>query len=118
MLTLAVNEQNDLYLDSSGNLVLLSDLDAIIQVIEQAVKTMLGECVLQIDRGMPNFETVWSGSPNVLQFNDSLQTVIQGVPGVIEVMYIQNTLEANTLGYQAVIKTIYGEGAIQNAITL
>lgn len=118
MLTLAVNEDNDLFLDESGNIVTYRDLDAIIQVIEQAVKTLLGECVLQIDRGMPNFETVWAGSPNILQFNDSLQRVIQSVPGVIDVAYIQNTLEENVLGYRAVIQTIYGEGTIENAIVI
>lgn len=118
MKTFATNQNNDLYLDASGNLVIIEGLEALMQTINERVTTMLGELVLQTDRGMPNFDTIWNGSPNIPQYNSVLQNAILSVDGVTDVVSITNIFRDNILYYRAVIQTIYGTGALINGVTV
>jgi hypothetical protein len=110
--TLGVNSSDDIYLDSSGNLVVVSGLDAVLQTCEQVAKTLLGECVLNTTLGVPYFETVWNGSPNVQQFTAGLRTAILSVPDVVEIVSLITSQNGDVLSYTAVIRTVYGSGAI------
>lgn len=103
---------NDMYLDDSGNIAMVSDVEAVLQTCAHVAKTILGEMVLQSNLGIPNFETVWQGVPNIFQYEVAVRSAILSVPGVVEVVSFNSVLVGNTLQYTAVIRTIYGEGEI------
>lgn len=111
-LTLAVNENNDIYLDANGNLALATGIDAVLILCARAAKAQLGEMVLNTDQGMPNFQTIWNGSPNVAQFEAALRRTLLQVVDVLGVTGIDVALTNNVLRYTATIITAYGEGVI------
>lgn len=110
--TFAVNINNDLYIGKDGNLAIVNGLEAVLQNCAHAAKTVLGSLVLQTNIGVPYFETVWNGVPMVMQFQAGLRQAFLTVEGVIEVISLTTSQSVNTLLYNAVIRTIYGNGAI------
>lgn len=114
MQALATNGNNDLYVDGNGNLGLALDLDAVIQGCAQVAQTRLGEMVLFINQGIPYFETVFNGSPNLQQFETALRRAFFTVPNVIEIVNLLVERSGNTLSYRAVIRSTYGTGVVTN----
>ena len=110
--TLSVNANNDIYLDHLGNLSVSFDLQAVLQDCAQKAKTRLGECVFNTNVGIPFFETVWIGTPNIPQFQAALRAAFLSVDGVVEVISLMTSQIDDRLTYTAVIRTIYGAGGI------
>lgn len=110
--TLGTNANNDIYLGPDGNLVVLTGLPAIIAACETAAKAQLGEMVLAINAGIPNFQTVWIGSPKLAIFENYLRRTLQAIEGVIEVKETTTSVVGDVLSYTATIETIFGQGQI------
>lgn len=118
--TFAVNSNNDIYIDMMGNLAITTGLPAVQQVCQQAARTILGEMVLNTDAGIPYFETVFNGVPNLQQFDAALRTAWLAIPSVIEVVsltfdQVANPQDGNRnskLTYTATINTTFGSGVI------
>lgn len=110
---------NDLYLDGDGNIAMSFDIQAALEACAQAAQTLLGEIVLDTTQGIPYFQTIWAGVPNVAQYNAALRNALLGVPNVLEVVSLITSQDANTLNYSAVIRTSFGTsgftGVINNA---
>lgn len=111
---LAVDDNNDLFIRGSGLLALNSDLDAVMQAAQHAAQAQLGEMILAIDQGVPNFQTIWESATNVAQFQAYLRRAIMSVDGVIEVRDLETEVRDNVIFYAATIVTIYGSGVLQN----
>lgn len=116
MKTLAVDGNNDIYIARDGNLALNTGLLAVQETCAQAAKAQLGEMVLDTQRGIPNFQTVWNGKPNIAQFEAYLRRTLLGVQGVIGITELTITVESDILTYSASITTIYGSGVINGLI--
>lgn len=111
MRSLSVNNQNDLYLDASGNLAISEGLAACMENCAQAVRALLSEMVLAMDEGTPFFQTIWAGGrPYIPAFEVSVRERILGVPGVTGVRSLSSELRGSTLHYTATVSTIYGVG--------
>jgi len=110
--TLAVDSTNDIFIGTDASLSLVDGITATLQAAQQAAQTQLGEMIYAIDQGIPNFEVVWNGAPNLAQFEAYLRRAILAVDGVIAVDELEVASASNTLTYRAVITTIYGSGAI------
>lgn len=110
--TLAVNANNDLFLGADGNLALVTALEAVLQTCEHVAKAQLGEMVLATSAGIPNFQTVWVGVPNLSQFDAALLAALQSVPDVTRVTALTTSVSGGVLSYTATIQTIYGTGDI------
>jgi hypothetical protein len=108
----AVDENDDLYLDDAGNIAIVTGLEAVLQNCAHAVKAQLGEMVLQTDQGMPDFQVIWNGNPNVSQFEASLREIILAQPNVISISELTTVINNNILSYTITIVTDFGEGAI------
>jgi len=100
---------NDLYIAPNGQLSIVSELSALAKVCENVVKTMMGELVLQGDEGIPNFQVLWVGNPNIAQAENAIREALMGVDGVIDVIELSSFVSNSVLNYTAIIKTIYGE---------
>lgn len=110
--TFSTNANNDLFLNAQGNLAISTGIDAVLLNCEHAVKTMLGECVLDLERGMPNFQVIWNGAPSRQQYDAALRQTILAVDGVSSISELIINIVSGALVYQATIVTIYGTGAI------
>jgi hypothetical protein len=115
-ITLGLNENNDLFLDDTGNIAIFSALSAAVQNCSTATKAQLGEMIFANDSGMPNFQVVWVGQPNIPQFEAALRSTLSAVPDVTAVLDINTTRTDDILNYTATISTIYGNGVINGNI--
>ena len=112
---------NDMYLNNLGNIAMVSDLQAVLQECSQAALTLLGECVLDTNIGIPYQQVLWVGVPNINQFLGALRQAFLKINEVVEVVSLMavqtnepnsTSQSADLLTYTAVIRTIYGTGAI------
>jgi hypothetical protein len=110
--TLAVDSNNDIYVGPDGALAIASDLHATLQAAQQAAQTQLGELQYAVDQGVPNFAVVWSGSPNLAQFEAYLRRAILSVAHVVGISELSITRAGGALSYTATIETDYGQGAL------
>lgn len=112
MRMLGTNDLNDIFLGPDGNIVVVLDVDAVLQACAHAAKAQLGEMVLDIDEGIPNFQTIWRNAVNVPQFEAALRATLENVQGVVEVQQLDVIAQNNVVTYAATIQTIYGQGVI------
>lgn len=110
--TFAVDENNDLYIGNDGNLAIVTGKEAVLQACASAAKAQLGEMLYAVNSGIPNFQTVWVGAPNIQQFEAALRKTLLSVNGVREIKSLVTSLNNDQLQYSAVISTIFGTGAI------
>lgn len=113
-LTVSADSNNDLFIGADGSLALVSGIEAVLQAAQQAAQTQLGEMVFATDQGIPNFQTVWNGAPNLSQFEAYLRRALLAVDGVVSVLDLVTTQSNNALSYRVTIQTIYGPGAFTN----
>lgn len=114
--TLATNANNDLFVNESGNLTMLSSVDAVAAACRSAAMTQLGECVLFTGQGLPNFQSIWVGTPDYSIWQSYLQNTLLSVPGVSTVQDINLTQKDGVLNYVAEINTIYGSTTVQGSL--
>ena len=111
--TLACDSNNDLYIDKYGNIAIVSGRQSVLECCAHAMKTISKECVFDQPRGIPYFEAVWSGSPNIQQFNFASIQALSAVADVVSVPDFTSVVSDNKVSYRAVIETIYGTGIIE-----
>lgn len=112
MKVISADSNNDIYIGPDGNLATATELQAVIQAAEQAVKTQLGEMIFAVDQGLPNFSAIWNGAPNTAQFEAYLRQTLLAVEHVIGIQEVSITVANNVLSYTATIETDYGQGAL------
>lgn len=107
-LTLGLNSSNDIYLGTDGNIVLLSGIEAVGGACYTISKTRLGEMVLSNTQGIPYFQSLWNGTPNLKIWESYLVAQLQNVLGVTGVQSVTTSINNNALNYIATIQTQYG----------
>lgn len=111
MSTLKLTSTNDLYVGESGNMVLLTGLDGVIQDCENKMKGQLGEMMYQTDAGLPYMDFVFQ-SINLNAFRASAITQLLEVPNVLDVVSFDLTKVGETVTYKALIQTAFGLGVL------
>ena len=107
------DENNDVFLDGTHNIALCEGVEAIAQVIENVVRCQKGELQLDIERGIPYFETVFSsGIADIDIWKSYMIDAIENVSGVNSVVSFDITITGDVLKYVAEIDTIYGTATI------
>ena len=109
--TLSTDTSNDLYLGADGNIAVASGLDGVLQACQTAVKARRGEMVLDVESGIPYFETAFPGAYNVAQFEAAIRATILAVSGVRDTAVVA-VASGNLLSYTATIVTDFGTGTI------
>lgn len=110
--TLGTNANNDIFLDPQENITLLTGQAACLAACATAAKAQLGEMVLAINQGIPNFQAIWTGVPNLAIWQAYLRRTLEGVDGVIAVTELTTQQIGNTFTYTATIETEFGEIAL------
>jgi hypothetical protein len=109
---LAMDDNNDIFIGSDGSLAVATGVDAVMFACAGAAQAQLGEMIYALDEGMPNFQTVWNGAPNVRQFEAALRRTLLGVADVVSIVDVTIETLGDVLSYSATIETIYGVGVI------
>ena len=110
----AVNKDNDIHLDRRGQLAIATDLHALKQNLEHVMQSLFGEMIHHKRRGLPYQDCVWSGSPNLRQFEAFARVALKRERGVNSIEALSVWREGNTLCYAATIATIYGTVSVGN----
>jgi hypothetical protein len=72
--------------------------------------------IFATNQGLPNFQIVWVGVPNLQQYESAVRATILAVDGVVEVVSFLSNLSDNTLTYTITIRTIYGTGVVNGSV--
>lgn len=106
--TFAADANGDWFLGPDGNLSILTGRPAVIQLCQAAARTLLNEMMFRQGDGLPYFEAVWTGAPNLTQYETALRAAFLAVQDVTSVSDIALTQTGDELDYVAQINTIYG----------
>ena len=118
VLSFSLNASNDIYINASGNLAVDENLAALEDICRNVSKALLGEEVLTTGNGIPYFQSVFNGTPNIANFQNYLTSQLNGVEGVNAVTNISISIADNTLTFVATIDTIYGPSTITSSVQL
>lgn len=110
MTGIALDETNDIYLDSEGNLALCKDIEAVKTAVSCATKTNYGEIVLNTRLGIPYFETIFTAHPDIELWKSYMKEAILSVPKVLGIVAFKTNeyRKDKVLKYAVVINTEYG----------
>lgn len=104
-------DTNDIFIAASGNLEILQGQDAVEAACATASKLQLGEAVLQTGLGLPNFQVVWVGNPNIAIFQQYLRNALLNVKGVVKITSLTTKVANGVLSYTAEIESAFGNTA-------
>lgn len=83
--TMGTNANNDIYVGSNGNVVILTGQPAVEAGCASISRASLGEEVLSVTSGQPFFQAIFVGVPNLALFDNSLRSSLLSVDGVVAV---------------------------------
>jgi len=112
----AENEKRDIFMGSNKRISIIDGKSAVAQAAKSAVEIQLGEAIYNTVRGVPSDRAVWSGTPDLQQFEFYARRQILSVPDVLEVTFFNAEMVGDELQYQATIKTTFGEGQINGSV--
>ncbi len=110
------NSNNDIFTSPGGRLALSVDRAAVLQQCQQAVQAQTQEMIYAANRGVNTFDSVWSGSPNLLSFEASARAQLDRIPDVVAVEDFTAQLDGHTISYQSTIRTVFGTGLVDGFI--
>ena len=116
MISFKRDDNRDLFLNSRNDISMNSDLDACLQTCESVAMLLKGEDIYNINEGLPNFELIWDGFPNIPQYRAALISAIEKVNDVIKVSNYDFIVNNNELIYNIEIETTFGNGVISNEL--
>lgn len=114
MKSFLTDENNDLYLNGQNQVATGSDNEAIAQIVINALRTIKGELQLNIDSGVPYFETIFNKNPDIQLWQGFMIEEAEKIDGVIKVDSMDITIDDDQLSYEMKIKTIYGEISVKD----
>lgn len=111
MKTLSVDATNDIYA-KNGVLAVADGLECIRQQCTQAMQTIRGEMLFAADQGLPYFEVIWTGQPNLIAFDAAAREALMRVNGVEFINAFSASISNSELKYSVEIATKYGALAV------
>ena len=112
MIGLDLNNNNDIYIDVSGNLALVQNINAVKISISCATKTTYGEIPLNTKLGIPYFATIFTAHPDVDLWESYMKDTINNLPDIVSVEYFTTNISKGILTYTTLILSKYGEVSI------
>lgn len=108
----------DIYLDDKNNLAIKTGEEALLDVLNNVIRTRKYELQYDMNKGVPYFETIFSDSGLLGLWRSYLIQTIENVNGVISVESITYSLDdgSKKISYTCKIRTIYGETSLNGTI--
>lgn len=109
MITIATNSDNDIYKDSSGNLALLTDINALANVSRNVILTTLGEPEYNQEDGIPYFETIFTDNPKIDLLQAAQVARLEQLEGVNRVSNYEYNQSNGVYSYSLIEHTTFGD---------
>ena len=109
MKTIGTNQNNDIYIDTSGNLAILTDINALANVSKNAILTTQGEPQYNQESGIPYFETIFCDTPKIDLFQAAQIATLENLENVNRVEEYKYSQANNIFSYSVKIDTTFGE---------
>lgn len=110
------NTVNDLEIGASNQLAIISGIEAVAQACTSAMEAQLGEMQYDVLSGIPTEATLWSGVPNLPQFEFFARRALSQIEGVIAITNFTVALVGDGATYAAAINTVFGPTGIEGVI--
>lgn len=108
MITLSVDENNDIFLGTVKNLAISSDKDALTQACTQATSVLTEELAYATTSGINYPGFVWS-VPDMMLFESNVINALLSLDGVNDVSNFLVTRDGDKMNYTCNVHTIYGD---------
>ena len=116
MKVFAENSKRDIYANSRNQIAFLTESEAVAQLVKSSIELQAGELIYNTSKGMPTDATVWSGTPNLLQFDFFAKKQIRSVNGVESIISFKSEIVGDKVRYETTVKTIYGQELIIGSV--
>ena len=120
MRTLQFNNTAGLILDASNSLIVLTDLEALVNKIEQRMKFFSEEWFLNTTTGIPYFQQIFEKPVDPSLIISLINDDIVQEPDVISVSESSMDFDRQnrTFQYSATVNTIYGSSTVESGVTI
>lgn len=109
MITITTNQNNDIYIDSSGNLATQTDINALANVSRNVVLTALGEPQYNQQNGIPYFETVFTDTPKIDLLQAAQVAALENLENVNRVSNYEYKQKNGVYSYSLIEHTTFGD---------
>lgn len=109
MITIATNDENDIYISTTGDLTTLTDINAMANVSRNVVLTTLGEPEYNQQNGIPYFETIFTDTPKIDLLQAAQIAVLENLDNVTRVSNYEYNQTNGTYSYSLIEHTTFGD---------
>ena len=109
MQTISINQNNDIYVDTSGNIAMGKDKYALSDICKNKVLTTLGEPEYNQTAGIPYFETVFCDTPKIDLFQTAVIETIEQTDNVNRVTNFDYDHNNGVLSYSLISNIDFGD---------
>ena len=108
MKTIAINENNDIYLTPSGNLALKQDLEAMGDIFVNKSQTVRGELQFDTTKGIDFYNTIFNSPSEPELFQSELTEQLENTAETDRIYSYSSSINDGVYLYTADIITSYG----------
>ena len=112
MQTIAINSDNDIYINSAGNLVVKTDLQAMGDIITNKSQTNINELLYNTEKGIDFFNTIFASPYYPDLFQAEVTAQIEDTDAVQKITDFTSSESDGVFSYTAKIQTDYGVVAL------
>lgn len=112
MRSLAQDSKRD-FVVVAGRIQKISDLDSAIIIIDNVVRSQLGEYRYNVTKGVDYENNVFRTNPNLQLFESQVRRAVSELSFVERVTSFEYNVKNNELTYTMTVSTIYGEAIVQ-----
>ena len=112
MQTIAINSDNDIYINSSGNLVVKSDLEAMGDILINKSQTASDELLYNTEKGIDFFNTIFASPYYPDLFQAELIKQLEDTDGVQKISGYEYREADGIYSYTVKVQTDYGTAVL------
>lgn len=112
--TIKTDNNNDLFLDDSNDLVVITDLEACTQDVRAQTLMRTGEDIYNKRAGVDYFGYIFTPQQNYDEARKSLASAILASPDVISIEQLTVDIQGEVFNYEARVLTINGPMTVKN----
>ena len=112
MQTISINDSNDIYLTSSGNLAIDTDINAMGDIFVNKSQTRKGELLYDTEKGIDFFNTIFNSPSYPELFQNEVITQLEDTQATQKITSYESEQNNNVYSYTVKIQTDYGEIAL------
>jgi uncharacterized protein YccT (UPF0319 family) len=108
MISLDQNDRRD-FVVVGGRIQTVSDLDSAKVIIDNVIRSQIGEYRYNVTKGIEYENNVFSSAPNLQQFEAQARREVLALPFVERVTKFEYNTNNGTLNYSMTVLTSFGE---------